>query len=231
MTDAPGADISVCALVPAFDEASSIATVVAGAAAHVAHVVVVDDGSTDGTGDAARAAGAEVITLAANAGKGTAIRTGLERIGARGFSHVLLIDGDLQHRPDEIPRLVEAARSTGAALVVGERVFDRARMPASRYWANVVGSWALSTLMGVRLRDTQSGFRLLRLDVARTLPLRATGYEIETELIVKLGKRRALVVGVPVTAVYNGQRSKLRPVRDTTRNVVLAIVYRFTNDA
>lgn len=219
--------MKVVALVPAFNEASAIAEVVRGASAHVSAVLVVDDGSTDGTAALARGAGAEVLSLTGNQGKGSAIRAGLQRLAGADVTHVLLMDGDLQHRPDEIPRLVEMARRTGAALVVGERAFRREAMPVSRYWANVLGSWALSTLMGVPLSDTQSGFRLLALDAVRDLRLRGSGYEIETEMIVKLGRRKALVVGVPVSAVYNGSRSKLRPVRDTARNVLLAVFYRF----
>lgn len=216
------------AIIPAFNEAQTIAEVVRGAAQHVARVVVVDDGSSDGTGDAARAAGAEVLSLARNGGKGVAVRAGLAHLADSDVTHALLMDGDLQHRPEEIPQLLEAAARTGAALVVGERVFKRDEMPASRYWANIVGSWALSTFIGVPLSDTQSGFRVLSLDAARGLALRGKGYEIETEMIVKLGKSGACVVGVPVSAVYTGARSKLRPVRDTTRNVLLAVFYRFS---
>lgn len=219
--------MKVCALIPAYNEARTIATVVQGAAAHVAEVLVVDDGSTDGTGDAARAAGAVVMRLEPNGGKGTAIRAGLSRIFGTDATHVLFMDADLQHRPAEIPGLLAEAATTGAAMVIGERVFVRERMPASRYWANVVGSWALATLMGVDLRDTQSGFRVVRLDVLRTIDLEATGYEFETELVVKLARRGAHLASVPIAAVYGGEKSKIRPVRDTTRNVVLALVYRF----
>jgi glycosyltransferase involved in cell wall biosynthesis len=222
--------MTVCAVIPAFNEVETIGEVVRGAAAHVAHVIVVDDGSQDGTGAAAREAGAEVLTLPGNSGKGVALRAGLARVAAGAFTHALLMDADLQHRPDEIPRLLETARTSDAALVVGERVFQRAQMPRSRYWANVIGSWALSSLLGVDLRDTQSGFRVIAVDVLRTLALRGRGYEIETEMIVKLGKRGARVVGVPVSAVYNGRPSKLRPVRDTSRTVILAVVYRFSRD-
>ena len=215
------------ALVPAYNEAGTIADVVRGAAAHVTHVLVVDDGSTDGTGDAAAAAGAEVMRLSANGGKGTAIRAGLSRVLGSDATHVVFMDGDLQHRPLEMPALLAEAASSGAAMVIGERVFSRDVMPASRYWANVIGSWALATLMGVDLKDTQSGFRVVRTDVLRTLTLEATGYEFETELVVKLARRRAQIARVPIAAVYGDEQSKIRPVRDTTRNVLLALVYRF----
>ncbi|MCC6165393.1 MAG: glycosyltransferase family 2 protein [Acidobacteria bacterium] len=219
--------MKVCALVPAFNEARAVGDVVRGAIAHVDRVLVVDDGSTDGTGDVAAAAGAEVMRLDANSGKGTAIRAGLSRILQGDVTHVLFMDGDMQHRPQEIPALLAEAERSGAAMVIGERVFVREEMPASRYWANVIGSWALATLMGVDLADTQSGFRVMRTDVLRQIPIEATGYEFETEMIVKLARRGARIARVPIRAVYAGQSSKIRPVRDTTRNIVLALVYRF----
>ena len=219
--------MTVWVLVPAFDEVATIATVVRGAATHVARVLVVDDGSRDGTGEAAAAAGAEVLRLDENLGKGTAVRAGLSRVLASDATHVLFMDGDLQHRPEDIPVLLHEAAESGAAMVVGERVFRRAETPGSRYWANVIGSWALATLMGVDLKDTQSGFRLVRTDVLRTLSLEATGYEFETELVVKLARRGMRIAGVPIAAVYGGQKSKIRPVRDTTRNIALALLYRF----
>jgi glycosyltransferase involved in cell wall biosynthesis len=219
--------MKVCALVPAYNEAGTIAAVVRGTAVHVARVLVVDDGSTDGTGEAAAAAGADVMRLDRNGGKGTAIRAGLSRVFESDATHVLFMDGDLQHRPEEIPGLLAEATVTGAAMVIGERRFRRDEMPPSRYWANVIGSWALATLMGVDLTDTQSGFRLVRTDVLRQVPLEATGYEFETELVVKLARRGAHIARVPIKAVYGGEKSKIRPVHDTTRNIVLALVYRF----
>ena len=219
--------MKVCALIPAFDEAATVGRVVAGALAHVSRVVVVDDGSEDGTREVAAAAGAEVLRLPRNSGKGTAIRAGLAHVLAGDATHVVFMDADMQHRPEEIPALVAEAAATGAAMVVGERVFVRDLMPASRYWANVIGSWALATLMGVDLRDTQSGFRLVRTDDLRALTLQATGYEFETELVVKLARRHARIARVPIAAVYAGEKSKIRPVRDTSRNVILALVYRF----
>ena len=215
------------ALIPAFNEARTIAAVVEGVRATVDHVIVVDDGSTDGTGDRAREAGAEVAAHATNLGKGHAVRTGLERIFEGAFTHVLLLDADLQHLPQEASSLLEEAATSGADVVIGERRFQRSRMPASRYHANRIGSRVLSWFVGVPVHDTQCGFRVFRVDALRPLRLNATGYEIETEMLVKVRRRGGRVVGVPITAVYDGQRSKLRPVRDTTRTCFLAVYYRF----
>jgi glycosyltransferase involved in cell wall biosynthesis len=215
------------ALIPAFNEARTIAAVVEGVRAAVDRVIVVDDGSTDGTGDMARAAGAEVAAHTVNLGKGQAVRTGLSRVFEGAFTHVLLLDGDLQHLPQEASSLLAEAATGGADVVIGERRFERTRMPASRYHANRIGSRVLSWFVGLPVHDTQCGFRVFRVDTLRRLRLRATGYEIETEMLVKVRRRGGRVAAVPITAVYHQHGSKLRPVRDTTRTCFLAVYYRF----
>ena len=89
------------------------------------------------------------------------------------FTHVLLLDGDMQHLPDEASQLLDAARRTGADLVVGERQFSRDRMPPSRYYANRLGSAVLSWFVGASLADTQCGFRVFRTDALQSLSLTA----------------------------------------------------------
>jgi glycosyltransferase involved in cell wall biosynthesis len=218
---------SAVAVIPAYNEAESIATVVGGVRGAVAHVIVVDDGSVDETAARARAAGAEVVRHETNLGKGHAVRSGLAAAFTRDWTHVLLLDADMQHLPQEAPRLLAAAVETGAEVVIGERQFSRDDMPASRYHANRIGSRVLSWFVDAPVRDTQCGFRVFRLDALRPLHLHASGYEIETEMLVKVRRRGGRVTAVPVTAVYAGARSKLRPVRDTTRTCFLAVYYRF----
>jgi glycosyltransferase involved in cell wall biosynthesis len=215
------------AIIPAFNEASTIRQVVEGLQGAVERTLVVDDGSTDGTVAIARQAGAEVIEHGRNRGKGHAVRSGISWAAARHFTHVLVLDGDMQHLPAEAPRLLEAAARCGADVVLGQRRFGREIMPASRYHANRIGSLALSWFVGRRVFDTQCGFRVFRIDPLRRLTLRAREYDIETEMLVKLARLGARIATVPVTAVYAGQRSKLRPVRDTTRTCFLAVYYRF----
>ncbi len=215
------------AIIPAFNEADTIAMVIHGVAGSVTHVLVVDDGSTDGTSQIARQAGAEVLEHRQNRGKGQAIRSALAAVADTGFTHALILDADMQHLPNEAARLLDAAARTGADVVLGERQFDRTGMPAARYHANRIGSRVLSWFVGSQLHDTQCGFRVFRLDALRHVALRAREYDIETEMLVKLSRRQARIATVPITAVYNGQRSKLRPVRDTTRTCFRAVYYRF----
>ena len=219
--------IRVAAVIPAFNEAAAIARVVSGIREIVDQVFVVDDGSEDDTASRAADAGAVVLRHERNGGKGHAVRTGLTRVLEGPFTHVLLLDGDMQHLPAEAARLIAAAADSGADAVLGERRFFRENMPASRYHANRLGSVVLSWFIGVRLRDTQCGYRLFRLDSLRRLRLRATGYEIETEMLVKVRRRGGRLTSVPITAVYGNEQSKLRPVRDTTRTCFLAVYYRF----
>ncbi len=215
------------AVIPALNEGRTIAAVVEGVRPSVDLVIVVDDGSRDETAERARRAGAEVIAHDGNRGKGQAVRTGLARVVEQGFTHVLLMDGDMQHLPQEAAALLAEAERSGAAVVLGERRFERDRMPASRYYANRIGSRVLSWFVGIPVRDTQCGFRVFSVDALRPLRLTATGYEIETEMLVKITRRGGRIAAVPVSAVYAGQKSKLRPVADTTKTCFLAVYYRF----
>src|ERR1700693_514173 len=106
----PAGPFSPVALVPAYQAAGTVGGVVRGLLRHVSRVLVVDDGSTDGTGDLAREGGAEVIRVARNSGKGSAIRSGLARILETGATHVALVDADRQHDPDDLPAVLGAAR-------------------------------------------------------------------------------------------------------------------------
>jgi glycosyltransferase involved in cell wall biosynthesis len=221
--------MKICALIPAFNEASHIAHVVEGARQHVESVIVIDDGSSDGTAELARNAGAHCIESPSNCGKAAALRRGLSYARAQNFTHAVTLDGDGQHLPQDIPVLLNAARATGADLVIGARPFDRALMPRARYYSNIVGSRWASALVGCEIKDSQSGFRLYRLDRLCRAALRSQRYEFEMEALIKMGRAGCTIAHAPIHMVYeNGQaRSKMKPVRDTARICIWSLAFRF----
>lgn len=219
----------ICALIPAFNEAAHIEEVVRGAGNHVQQVVVIDDGSSDSTAEIARTAGATCLSSESNSGKAAALRLGIGFAREREFTHVLFCDGDGQHASDDIPSLIQAAHETGADLVIGTRSFDRRRMPRARYYSNTIGSRVASWLVGREIKDSQSGFRLVRLDRLRRMTLRGRKYELEMEILIKIALAGCSIVHVPVRTVYDdGQaRSKMKPVRDTVRICFWSLAFRF----
>jgi glycosyltransferase involved in cell wall biosynthesis len=218
-----------CALIPAFNEAPYIGKVVKGVLQHVAEVVVIDDGSVDGTADIARAAGATCLQQPGNCGKASALRTGIAFAREHNFDYVITLDGDGQHLPEDIPVMLRVAEQTGADLVIGARCFDRALMPSSRYFSNTIGSRLASALVGCEIRDSQSGFRLFRLDKLDGAKLRSRCYELEMEILIKMARSGCTIAHAPVRMIYgDGQtRSKMKPVRDTVRVCLWSLAFRF----
>jgi glycosyltransferase involved in cell wall biosynthesis len=218
-----------CALIPAFNEAPHIASVVERTRQHVAEVVVIDDGSGDETAELARAAGATCLQSSKNCGKASALRTGIAFARDRKFPYVITLYGDGQHLPEDIPVMIRVAEETGADLVIGTRSFDRARMPRPRYFSNVIGSRLASALVGHEIQDSQSGFRLFRLDKLDGAKLRSRCYELEMEILIKMARSGCTIAHAPVRTVYDdGQaRSKMKPVRDTVRVCLWSLAFRF----
>ena len=214
----------VLAVIPAHDEAPRIAAVVAGAAAHLP-VLVVDDGSSDGTAAVARGAGAEILEQRPNAGKGAALRAAFRRALEAGYDGALTLDGDGQHDPAEIPAFVAtfAGATPGAGgqpdrtrmlerpdLVVGRR--DFATMPIIRRLANSIGGRAFSWAVGVHVPDNQSGYRLVgRRLMEASLASRERGFEFEVEMLATCIARGWPVAWVPIRTIYTGGPSHIRP--------------------
>lgn len=220
----------VVAVIPAYQAAHTVGAVVDGARRHVATVVVVDDGSADGTADAARAAGAEVESLPRNRGKGYALRRGIERALAHGPEAVVLMDADGQHAPDDLPAFLARWDADRPDLIVGARLGDSEPIPPARYWTNYIGSRILSWMSGLELEDSQSGYRLLSAELLRRLPLTADGFAVESEMLLKAARVGARVAHVRVRTIYNGGGSHFRPLADTVRISCASIYYKVFDD-
>ncbi len=206
----------VLAVIPAYNEAGRIVAVIEGLLAIGLPVLVVDDGSRDGTGDAARAAGARVLRKI-NGGKGTAILAGCAWAIERGFAKVVLLDGDGQHDPREALRLI---RSSGRAdLVIGKRVLGLSAQPLYRRVFNRLSSLLVTLAAGRRIIDSQSGFRMCDPRLLLRLPLAGLRYDLESELCVLAARAGMRISEVPISVIYNDKRSGVHPVYDTARFV------------
>ncbi len=210
-------------LIPALDAEDTVGQVVTGTLRYLERVVVVDDGSTDGTAAAARKAGAEVISHGRNLGKGAALKTGFEYALIEDYDAVVTLDADTQHDPSEIPKLIEVSKG-GAGIIVGCRLKDRDKIPPVRYYTNMVGVKCFSWMSRNTLEDSQSGFRLYTARVLKGMKYASSGFETESELLIRAGRRGFKIANVPVKAIYDEQilsRSHFRAVRDTYRICIL----------
>lgn len=210
-------------LIPAFNEEPSVAEVVKGARQFAERVLVLDDGSTDRTGQAAAAAGAEVIRHPVNRGKGAALRTGLKALAERGCDPVIVLDGDGQHDPAEIPAFLSEVRQSGAEIVVGNRMSAAEGMPFVRYWTNRTMSFILSGLIGQKVPDSQCGYRLISARAIGMLPFATSNFDAESEMLIAAGRQGLKISSVSVRTIYGPEESKIRPGRDTVRFIRLIL--------
>jgi glycosyltransferase involved in cell wall biosynthesis len=233
--------MNICLLIPAYNEARTIGQIVAKARRITDSVVVVDDGSRDATAQIAQDAGALVIKHKVNSGKGAALRTGFQHVLDHGYDAVITMDSDGQHDVDDVPKFLEAFSNSFSlspevssdlpplpkggwggfeskkplGIILGSRMHDISTMPAIRKCTNKLTSFVGSLLAHQRLEDSQSGFRLISSDVLRAVELETSGFEMESELLVKASKAGFRIVSVPIKTIYGQEISKINPVFDT----------------
>ena len=208
---------NVLALIPAWNEASRIAPIVSRSGTYLP-VLVVDDGSDDGTAQVAEEVGATVVRHAENRRKGAALKTGFAWALEHDYEAVVTLDADGQHDPDDIPRFLQAWRAGVGELIIGQR--DPRQMPWLRRWSNQTGSWLLSLALRTHISDNQSGYRLLTRSLIEQLELVSTGFEMEVEMIAEAVLRGIPVAWVPIRTIYDIDKvSYFHPRDDTVRFV------------
>ncbi len=213
--------LNVAALVPAYQAAAHLGEVLLGLAAlpEPPHVLVVDDGSRDATAEVARQFGVRVHSFAANRGKGHALLAGFELLSD--FDAIVTLDADGQHPPACLPAFVAAAEA-GADLVLGKREITP-DMPPARRFANRFSSAWCSAIAGQPIADSQCGYRLYRREVLQKTPVRASRYEVETEMAVRASRLGFSVAHVDIPTVYGDETSHLSLTRDVPRIVAMMV--------
>lgn len=209
-------------VIPAFNEGATIREVARRSLAHCPEVVVVDDGSTDDT--AAALAGLTVLLLRnpRNEGKAAALWRGIQYALAAGADAIITLDGDGQHRPEDIPRLLEAAARWPETIIIGSRMANAAAFPRKRLLANRTANFWISWASGYFIEDSQSGFRLYPAALLRDVEIahdHAHGFVFESEVLIEAARRSVLSVPVAIEAIYAraARPSHFRSVVDVLR--------------
>lgn len=202
-----------CVVIPCYNHVATVEAVVRGAQSHCP-VIVVDDGSTVSL---PKLPDCTVHRLERNSGKGAALWAGFQLASELGYTHVITMDADGQHFPEDLPKFLEAARANPEAMLVGVRDFIAAGCPTHRRRSNAVSTFWFWTETGVRLGDTQCGFRCYPLALTRQLKARSGRYAFELEFMVRASWMGAPLVPVSVKCTYAPDQirhSHFRPVRD-----------------
>ncbi|GMG85007.1 glycosyltransferase family 2 protein [Paralimibaculum aggregatum] len=208
------------ALIPAYNEVQTIRAIVAATLPHVDAVIVIDDGSTDGTAEALEGSGARVIRHAENRGKGPCLVEGLDLAVAEGAGAVITLDGDDQHDPADIPAFRARAAEAPGALVLGDRSADMANVPKGRGRSIRLSNFFIGWGCARRITDAQCGMRLYPAAMWRALRIPRSycrGFVFETALLLHAADIGTRFVTVPVRARYGGhlrRASHFRPVAD-----------------
>lgn len=201
---------NILCLIPAHNEADHIVKVVSQCLQFLP-VLVVDDGSDDDTAALAAAAGADVLRQTPNQGKGAALIAGYKAALQHGYDAVVMLDGDEQHDPQEIPKFLQAHQNTSANLVIGQRNYRE--MPLRRGLPNTIGKAMFSWAVGQEIPDNQSGYRLLRRPMMEVmLDSDERAFEFEVIMIVECLKRKLGLAWVPIRTIYAGEKSHMRPL-------------------
>jgi glycosyltransferase involved in cell wall biosynthesis len=216
--------MNIAVVIPAYNEAPTIRDVATRALAVLPHVIVVDDGSTDGTAAALAGLAVTLISNPVNLGKGASLWRGFAVALAEGADAVITLDGDAQHRPEDIPRLVAAWEAQPGRIIVGARLAQREKVPPLRYFGNRFANFWVAWAAGFPVSDSQSGFRLYPSIVLRNVHVAhgpGARFAFESEILIEAGRAGVRSAAVPIAALYppNARASHYRSAVDTARIV------------
>ena len=214
--------MKACVIIPCYNHAATVEGVAAAAQRHCP-VLLVDDGSSL---PLPALPGCALVRLEHNSGKGAALRAGFQRAVTLGFTHAITMDADGQHFAEDLPQFLAAAQRQPDALMAGVRDFYASGAPAGRRRSNSVSTFWFRVETGVRLRDTQCGFRCYPLPLTQRLRIRSGRYAFELEFLVRSAWVDTSIIAVPVKCVYGAdqiRRSHFRPIADLVHITIMNI--------
>jgi len=214
-------------VIPAYNEYHTIRAIVQDALKYSPDVIVVDDGSTDGTSAEVEDLAVTLIRHPVNQGKAASLLDGFTAATNKGSNVVITLDGDGQHSPHDIPLLLEKAKQYPNDIIIGSRLADKASIPKKRYYANRIANFWISWACGYRIADSQSGFRLYPSSALNNIDISATrskSFVLESEILIKAAHIGVHSHPVTIPAIYseNARPSHFRGVRDIT-NITLMV--------
>lgn len=210
-------------VIPAYNEANYIARVVSDLKKQrITNIVVVDDGSVDSTAKKAKASGVTVLRHIVNLGKGAALKTGCDYVISKGAKFIVAMDADCQHEAKDIPQFLAALKS--ADVVLGFRRLNE-YMPRIFQFGNSFINWWTRWLYGIKLKDTQCGFRAFRAEAYKKIRWSALDYSMESEMIANIGRSHLRYREVPIKTIY-ADRYKGTTVVDGIKIVINMLAWR-----
>lgn len=214
---------TVIIVIPAYNEAATIGDVIERCLKLDREVIVVDDGSGDDTAAAAGRYPVELLRNEINSGKAASLMKGMRRAVERNADIIATMDGDGQHRPEDLTLLLACGQKNPGKIVIGSRLGDSDAFPRVRYIGNRIADFWISWACGYRVEDSQSGFRLYPADLIRHIDLPHgpdRGFVFESEILIEASKAGMQGVSTPIPALYAGtlvRASHFQPLRDVLR--------------
>jgi len=227
----------ICVIMPTYNNEQTLKQVIDSVLEYSSAVIVVNDGSTDSTGEILKQyqEKIEIVTYEKNQGKGFALNRGFDRAEQIGCTHAITIDSDGQHYASDLPQFVRAANENPNGLIVGSRILTQDNMPRKNTFANKFSNFWFTLQTAHYLSDTQTGYRLYPLQKMKRLRPLTSRYEAELEILVRCAWRNIAIVSIPINVFYapEGDRvTHFRPGVDFIRIsllnsvlVLLAIIY------
>jgi len=205
----------IIVLIPAYNEEKHLRKLLTEIQEHITDIVVINDGSHDRTCEIAEQSGVHLLQHPKNLGKGVALRTGFQYILEKEYDGCVVLDGDAQHSPQDLPTFLKVAQDPRVGVVIGNRMDDATSMPLIRRWTNWIMSSILSKCIGQSVPDTQCGYRYIRSDVLKVIDLSSKRYAIDSEILIEANRHGFQITSVPIRTIYRNQKSGIQPFRDT----------------